>query len=91
MSRTELETMIQKIVAEALFQNFHALKKSVLKDAGITALDEIEFSSSEGPLVIMDYEDAYTDYATDVIYAGERFTVIGRHPERVRVKAIMIY
>ena len=87
MTKADLEKMIRDIVSEALFQNFHALKKSVLKEAGITALDEIEFSSSEGPLVIMDYEDAYTDYATDIIYAGERFTVIGRHPERIRVKA----
>jgi len=87
MSREELETMITAIVAEAMFSNFHALKKEVLKNAGISTIDPIEFSSCEGPLCIMDYEDSYTDYATDVVYAGERFTVIGRHPERVRVKA----
>ena len=87
MTTADLEKMIHGIVTEALFQNFHALKKSVLKDAGITALDEIEFNSNEGPLVIMDYEDTYTDYTTDVVYAGERFTIIGRSPERIRVKA----
>ena len=79
--------MIASIVAEAMFNNFHALKKEVLKNAGISTIDPIEFSSCEGPLCIMEYEDQYTDYSTDVLYNGEKFTVIGRHPERVRVKA----
>jgi hypothetical protein len=87
MSKTDLEKMIQEIVTEALYQNFHAIKKRILAEAGISTVDHIEFSSPEGPLCVMDYEDEYTDYATDVIYCGERFTVIGRSPERIRVKA----
>lgn len=89
MSTTELEKMIREIVTEALFQNFHALKKSVLSNAGISTVDHIEFSSSEGPICVMDYEDRFTDYATDILYGGQRFTVIGRSPERIRVKAAL--
>lgn len=87
MNTAELERQIKDIVTEALFPSFHALKKRVLSNAGVTTVDHIEFTSPEGPLVIMDYEDLETDYTTDVVYNGRRYTVIGRSPDRIRVKA----
>lgn len=87
MNREELEAMITAIVAEAMFNNFHAIKKRILAEAGISTVDHIEFNSAEGPLCVMDYADEYTDYTTDVVYCGERYTVIGRTPDKIRVKA----
>ena len=88
MNPAELERQIKDIVTEALFPSFHALKKRVLSNAGVTTVDHIEFTSPEGPLVIMDYEDVYTDYTTDIKYRGEIYRVIGRSPERITVRMV---